>query len=275
MVFKYKRKRMPKYNPQQLEDAIKAVYNGSSLRQASQSFEIPLATLHDHVSGRHVGHHGHDTVLTRVEEETIVSALQYSAQYGWPCSRNDLRKMVKDFCDLEKRDVPWGPDGPGKDFLQGFDRRWDTSICKRKAELLTTSAARGLNKKVLQDFFLKVENLYNTYQLHSHPERVFNLDETGLNTNAGISSSYFKKGTKSAIFLNPTAGKTQYTVLVCGNASGEVLPPFVVYKAQNLYNSWCLGGPDGTQYGRTPSGWMEGFIFEEWMERVSTIGHRF
>ena len=34
----------------------------------------------------------------------------------------------------------------------------------------------------------------------------------------------------------------------CGNAAGDCLPPMVVYKAENIYESWVKGGHKGTVY---------------------------
>lgn len=56
-----------------------------------------------------------------------------------------------------------------------------------------------------------------------------------------------------------------FTVLFCGNAAGGYLPPFVVYKAKFLNSNWVTGGPPGTMYTTTKSGWMENTVFEEWM----------
>ena len=61
----------------------------------------------------------------------------------------------------------------------------------------------------------------------------------------------------------------QSTILMfCGNAIGEFLPPMVVYKAQNLYMGWKAGGPQGTVYDATPSGWFDSRTFENWFTKV-------
>ena len=52
--------------------------------------------------------------------------------------------------------------------------------------------------------------------------------------------------------------------MISGNAAGEILPPFVVYKATNLWSTWCVGGPKGARYFSTKSGWFDGVAFEEW-----------
>jgi hypothetical protein len=169
---------------------------------------------------------------------------------------------------VTKRSVPWGDEGPGKVFMQNFQRRWYHRIRIRKSELLRTACVKKLTKEVVRDFLSTLKSIYDKYDLHEHPEKIFNADETGLTTDATSSSCFYKKGTRSAIVLNPTLGKTMHTVLVCGSASGELLPPFVVYKGKHLYDSWSKGGPKGTQYTTTSSGWMEEEAFCCWLKRV-------
>ena len=42
----------------------------------------------------------------------------------------------------------------------------------------------------------------------------------------------------------------------------------IVYKAQNLYTNWTLGGPDGTVYGYNKSGWFNSTLFEQWFFKL-------
>jgi hypothetical protein len=125
-----------------------------------------------------------------------------------------------------------------------------------------------LNPKSLDDFFDKIEKYYNAFDFHNHPERVYNLDEAGFNTDEKAKKCFFRRGDRNVPYLSPTGGKTCFTVLFCGNASDEILPPFIVYKGLHLYTTWCKGGPNGASYGVTPSGWMEDEIFSNWMKKV-------
>lgn len=49
-----------------------------------------------------------------------------------------------------------------------------------------------------------------------------------------------------------------------GTASGVVLPVFVIYKADHLYDSRTLDGPKGDRYNRFKSGWFDTTLFEDW-----------
>ena len=58
--------------------------------------------------------------------------------------------------------------------------------------------------------------------------------------------------------------KSRTSVMFCGNAVGDVLAPYVMYKAKHLWSTWCEGGPHGTRYNRTRYGLFDSHTFEEW-----------
>ena len=62
--------------------------------------------------------------------------------------------------------------------------------------------------------------------------------------------------------------KTCMSLMYCGNAVGQFLPPVVVYKSQNCYNEWTIGGPKGTFYDNTLSGWFHCRCFERWFNEL-------
>ena len=55
--------------------------------------------------------------------------------------------------------------------------------------------------------------------------------------------------------------------MFCGSAAGQILPPYVVYKGANVYEEWCTGGPKGTVYTATQSGWFDSFSFLDWFKK--------
>ena len=46
------------------------------------------------------------------------------------------------------------------------------------------------------------------------------------------------------------------------------MPPYVVYKAANVYPSWRRNGPEGAYYSSTPSGWFDLFTFTDWFKKI-------
>ena len=60
------------------------------------------------------------------------------------------------------------------------------------------------------------------------------------------------------------ASKSATSLMFCGNATGEILPPYVVYKSESIWSTWTEGGPAGTRYNRSKSGWFDQTCFEDW-----------
>jgi DDE superfamily endonuclease len=56
--------------------------------------------------------------------------------------------------------------------------------------------------------------------------------------------------------------------MFCGSATGEFLPPYVVYKGLNCYEGWTVGGPKGAAYTSTKSGWFDMFVFTDWFKKI-------
>ena len=56
--------------------------------------------------------------------------------------------------------------------------------------------------------------------------------------------------------------------MACITASDELLPPFVVYRAQNVHKNWVTGELRGTKYAATRNGWFETKTFERWFFEI-------
>ena len=41
-----------------------------------------------------------------------------------------------------------------------------------------------------------------------------------------------------------------------------------MYKAIHLYVTWTEGGPPGTRYNRSPSGWIKSCSFDDWFHKI-------
>lgn len=50
--------------------------------------------------------------------------------------------------------------------------------------------------------------------------------------------------------------RLNYTVLACGNASGNVAPPIILFCGKLLWDAWCQKGPPGSLYNVTKNSWI-------------------
>ncbi|XP_065652789.1 uncharacterized protein LOC136080108 [Hydra vulgaris] len=106
-----------------------------------------------------------------------------------------------------------------------------------------------VNEEILKDY---IQQLSKTVQ-NVPPSNIYNYDETNLSDDPGSKKCLVKRGNKYPANIRNTS-KTSISIMISGNAAVEVLPPFVVYKAVNLWSTWCKGGPKGVRYFNTKTG---------------------
>lgn len=82
--------------------------------------------------------------------------------------------------------------------------------------------------------------------------------------NIGRKKIITKRGTKYPERVM-NSSKAAVSIMMACTAAGEILPPYVVYKAQNLFDTWIQSGPKGARYNRSQSGWFDCTIFEDWV----------
>lgn len=95
--------------------------------------------------------------------------------------------------------------------------------------------------------------------------RLWNCDETGVCTAVASKKILARRGDKNVHETGGGSGRDYITILGCGSAIGERLPP---YKGKNLMTNHTQGGPPGTRYSMSNSGWMETANFQEWFTKV-------
>ena len=72
-------------------------------------------------------------------------------------------------------------------------------------------------------------------------------DETNLWDDPGTQKYVMKRGTKYPEKVMDSS-KVAFSVMFTGNAEGDVLPLYVVYKSVHLYDQWVEGGLPVARY---------------------------
>ena len=74
---------------------------------------------------------------------------------------------------------------------------------------------------------------------HKH---FFNYDESNLTDDPGKKKLLYRRGIKyPEKVMNPNKSST--TIMLCGSASGTLLPLYVVYRSEHLWDTWTQGCP--------------------------------
>lgn len=84
-----------KYTPENKRKAVEEVNTGrNSIRGVAEKYGIPYATLNDAIKGKHPLKHGRPTALNDVEERQLVEVLMTCANWGFPLTHVDTKKLL-------------------------------------------------------------------------------------------------------------------------------------------------------------------------------------
>ena len=268
----YKKKvnsRYASFSVESMNSAIADVQaNIMSVKKAAFNYGLNRSTLIYRLKNAHTGSVGKPSILTRDEESVIVHAIQKLGDWGFGIDRNVVADIVQDLIKSDNRASPFTNGKPGRDWMYGFERRWKNELARRIAQPLPANRAYACNEHVINDFFQKLELSIDRLKLRQKPQNIFNVDETGFQTDIGQQKILCRRGFRNPHKTVATSTKTMYTVQVCCSAVGTFLSPYVVYKGSHLYSTWIQGGPDNAKYTCSKSGWMESAHFVEWFEKV-------
>ena len=143
---------------------------------------------------------------------------------------------------------------PSKDWLKSFVSRH--SLTFRRANNVKPARAE-VDADMVNNFFDELEQTIGGVPAAN----VYNYDETNVSDDPGAKIVVTHRGLKR-VERKIQHSKTCISLMYCGNAVGQFLPPMVVHKSQNCYNESTIGGPKGTLYDNTLSGWFDSRCFE-------------
>ena len=89
---------------------------------------------------------------------------------------------------------------------------------------------------------------------------LINYDKTNIAVDPGSKQCIFKRGCRYRERVMNSI-KTSTSVMFCSTSASLLLPPYIVYKAEHLWNTWTIRGPQGARYNHTRSWWN---CFEDW-----------
>ncbi len=123
----------------------------------------------------------------------------------------------------------------------------------------------ALSKKNLDHYFKLLKKEFDKYDFYAHPEAIYNMDETGVPLEPSPPKVVACKGQKKVRYR--TSGKkSQVTVVGCGSATGQVLPPFIIFAAKQINPLWCTDEVSGTRYAVSDNGWIDQELFHYWLD---------
>ena len=112
-------------------------------------------------------------------------------------------------------------------------------------------------KDVFTSYFDLLKETLTKHELMEKPAQIYNCDESGMPLQHKMPKTIAQRGTKK-VRQRSSGNKTQISILACGNAVGQAIPPMVIFAGKNFNYELSDGEVPGTFYGmsRSPNGFL-------------------
>ncbi|CAK1582112.1 unnamed protein product [Parnassius mnemosyne] len=257
-----------------MKDAVKNVVEGKiGYKLAAKSFSVPQTTLesldkNDPITVKFKVPLGpKEKVFTDNEEEELCKYIidMESRLYG--LTMKDLRGLVYRLAVKNNKRHPFKneKEEAGKDWALGFLKR-HPELSIRQPESTSSARAAGFNKQVVDQFFNFLGNVYDEH--HLTPDRIYNCDETGISVVPKTKSKIIaRKGRKQVGAITSAERGTTITVEICFSASGNFMPPMMVYPRKRMDPQLMINAAPGAWGVCSDSGWMTSELFLDWFKK--------
>jgi hypothetical protein len=253
------------YTVQDMRQAVENVLNGQKIVDVSAIFKIPYGTLQRKVGKARKGQsienkrRGPAPILPLEIECDLVDWIIGHQLEGFPVTRVDvLTKGTKLLNAVEEGTLTDG---------------WYTRFIDRHPELVVRQAQVicRVRNQVGDDIVVATyETLLAAVQMHGlDSTRMYNVDETGFYTRHRSTRVIALKGSRN-VWTHETPPSFHLTIVACGNAAGEYIPPTFVLAGQRLQRPlWDALTVTGAQITTTANGFMTSSLFLKWLVRFS------
>lgn len=259
-------------------EAAKLVLQGkSTLRQAASQFNVSKSTLSRHlikhtVSGNeeffYEAHQDVKKVFTQQQEDELASYLVESANIHYGLSTTQVRRLAFDYAEANKLIYPesWNKQNinmAGKEWLRYFLKR-HPSLSVRKPQATSLARSTSFNRNNVNTFFDKLDDLMARFNFN--PDRIYNLDETGISTAHTPVRIITAKGTKQVGSMTSAERGLNITIIASINGIGNSVPPMFIFPRVFFKEHMLKGAPVGSVGTANSSGWSNANIFIEYLK---------
>ena len=256
-------------------EALKSVQkDGLSGNMAADLHGVPRSTLKDRLSGRvrHGTKPGPKPYLSIQEESELATHLLQAADIGFGKTRRDVKCIVEEY--LHRKGTLKGTtvsDGWWEKFVQR-----NPILRLRSGDSTAHVRMDAINAENLHAYYNLLKSVYDEHGFDSHPEAIYNMDETGVPLEPRPPKVVAAKG-KRKVRYRTSGQKSQITVIGCASATGQVLPPYIIFAAKQLNELWTHDEVCGSRYAVSNKGWVDQELFFFWLKVhfiPNAISHR-
>jgi hypothetical protein len=200
-------------------------------------------------------------------ERAMAQEVVAAADAGFGINRQQFR--IKANIVAQKLNIknPFADGSAGRDWLKGFRRR-NPDVSLRKPMKISTLRARGMDKTLVNAYFRALKEQIE--MVGGNSKVIWNMDETGFQLEHKPTSVLARKGAK-AVPGRVASNRDNITVLACGSAGGQVMPPMIIVKGKTHKSLYAYGtdqGPEGAVWTFQEKAWTEDVLGLQWFRKV-------
>ncbi|GLV40061.1 hypothetical protein CBL_02946 [Carabus blaptoides fortunei] len=162
-----------KWNEEEMQEALRLIEEGKSQRYVAHHRRIPRRTLRSNVkSGKFSRSLGRPPILTRQLEDELETKIIRFAERGFPLTPKVLRRSAYSFVEKQKIPNKFNQEKKvaGREWYRSFMKH-HPNLSRRKAQNMNPARAQKLNKPIVEDYFKKLEVLFEKTGLKNNPQR--------------------------------------------------------------------------------------------------------
>ena len=209
-----------------------------SANKAADLHGVPRSTLKDHLSGRveHGKNPGPQPYLTCDEEQKLSAHLLRASSIGLGKTYHDVKSIVGLYVKskglLKSSTISNG-------WWEKFFKR-NPTLSLRTGDSTTGVQLDATSLENMKAYFDLLREVYNEFDFEDHPEAIYNMDETGVPLEPQSPKVVAKRGRKKVRY-HMSGQKAQITVIGCGSATGQILPPIYYLCSKEVESSVDAG----------------------------------
>ncbi|XP_045203754.2 uncharacterized protein LOC123556821 [Mercenaria mercenaria] len=252
-----------KYDRANLLRAFQATQKGMSVYRASREYNVPESTLRDRTRGLVPVDVtvGFKPLFSVDEEEKLVKHISYMADIGYGYNVSKIKYMARDYA-LHLGKVVKSAESLSDCWFYDFVKRWP-NLKIAKPQKLAISRAKSASRQTIDNYYCELESILKEHNLLDKPERIFNIDETGVSTEHQPPKVVCSKDTTPQAVTSPRSSLV--TIIAGGNAIGNSIPPYFVFSGKRWNPEFLQDACVGSSGEMTKNGWSNTQVFQNYV----------
>jgi hypothetical protein len=263
-----------------IREAILAIKSGTykSAYEAAKVLKLDKNTLYKRFTGRlsRTEARQKQQHLTKTQEQTLLKWIKTLTASGYAPSHRILREVATEIrtkrCRIFVPGEPFQhseeihPFPLGQDWVPRFVRR-HPHLKIRQGRRIETQRMDGVTIPIVNSWFDAVKRVKEVYKIEE--KDIYNMDETGFSIGTLESTRIIVDSTLRTRHQAHPGRQEWVSIVECICTDGTAVEPLVIFKGQNVLQSWVP--PDIMEkwyFSANSKGWTSNLHGVEWLKRV-------